>query len=59
LNSRTIQRIESNGVASLDTRGALANALGVMPEDLDVEEASVVAATLAIVAGESTQFSAS
>jgi hypothetical protein len=30
-----------------------------MPEDLDVEEASVVAATLAIVAGESTQFSAS
>lgn len=43
VNLRTIQRIESNGVASLDTRGALANALGVMPEDLDVEEASVVA----------------
>jgi hypothetical protein len=29
VNLRTIQRIESNGVASLDTRGALATALGV------------------------------
>lgn len=45
VNLRTIQRIEINGVASLDTRGALAKALGVRPEDLDVPEASAVAAT--------------
>lgn len=45
VNLRTIQRIEINGVASLDTRGALANALGVRPEDLDVPEAAAVAAT--------------
>jgi DNA-binding XRE family transcriptional regulator len=41
VNLRTIQRIEVNGVASLDTRGALASALGVRPEDLDVREAAV------------------
>jgi DNA-binding XRE family transcriptional regulator len=43
VNLRTIQRIEINDVASLDTRGALANALGVRPEDLDVPEPSAVA----------------
>jgi len=45
VNLRTIQRIETNGVTSLSTRGALAKALGVRPEDLDVTEASAVAAT--------------
>lgn len=45
VNPRTIQRIESNGVASLSTRGALAEALGVRPEDLDIPEASAVVAT--------------
>jgi hypothetical protein len=38
VNLRTIQRMEANGVASLKTRGALAKALGVKPEDLDVGE---------------------
>lgn len=38
VNPRTIQRIESNGVTSLTTRGALAEALGVRPEDLDVSQ---------------------
>lgn len=42
VNPRTIQRIEANGVTSLSTRGALAQALGVRPEDLDVPEASAV-----------------
>jgi len=47
----------SNGVASLDTRGALAQALGVTPQDLDVAEASAVVAArnqprlLLVVAG--------
>lgn len=45
VNPRTIQRIESNGVASLSTRGALVQALGVSPEDLDIPEASAVVAT--------------
>jgi DNA-binding XRE family transcriptional regulator len=44
VNLRTIQRIETKGVASLDTRGALAKALDVRPEDLDVPEASAVIA---------------
>jgi DNA-binding XRE family transcriptional regulator len=44
VNLRTIQRIETNGVASLSTRGALAKALGVKPGDLDVRAAP--AATL-------------
>jgi DNA-binding XRE family transcriptional regulator len=39
VNLRTIQRVESTGVASLSTRGALANALSVQPEDLDLPEA--------------------
>lgn len=44
VNLRTIQRIESNGVAALSTRGALARALGVNPEDLDVAEKSTASA---------------
>ena len=44
VNLRTIQRIETKGVASLDTRGALAKALDVRPQDLDVPEASAVIA---------------
>ena len=44
VNLRTIQRIETKGVASLDTRGALAKALDVRPEDLDVPEASAAVA---------------
>jgi DNA-binding XRE family transcriptional regulator len=44
VNLRTIQRIETNGVAALSTRGALAKALGVEPEDLDVPQASTAAA---------------
>ena len=43
VNLRTIQRMETNGVASLSTRGALAKALGVKPEDLDVREAPATA----------------
>jgi DNA-binding XRE family transcriptional regulator len=43
VNLRTIQRIETNGVASLDTRGALAKALDVRPEDLDVPETAAPA----------------
>jgi DNA-binding XRE family transcriptional regulator len=39
VNLRTIQRIEANGVASLNTRGTLARALGVKPDDLDVRDA--------------------
>lgn len=38
VNLRTIQRIETNGVAALSTRGALAAALGVKPEDLDARK---------------------
>lgn len=41
VNLRTIQRIEVNGVASLDTRGALASALGVQPADLDVRDSPI------------------
>lgn len=44
VNLRTIQRIETNGVASLSTRGALANALGVKPEELDVPGPSTAGA---------------
>jgi DNA-binding XRE family transcriptional regulator len=43
VNLRTIQRIETNGVASLDTRGALAKALDVRPEDLDVPQTAAAA----------------
>ncbi len=42
VNLRTIQRIETNGVAALSTRGALAKALGVKPEDLDVPSSLAV-----------------
>jgi transcriptional regulator with XRE-family HTH domain len=42
VNLRTIQRIETKGVASLDTRGALARALEVRPEDLDVPASAVL-----------------
>lgn len=42
VNLRTIQRIETTGVAALSTRGALANAFGVKPEDLDLREAHTV-----------------
>jgi DNA-binding XRE family transcriptional regulator len=45
VNLRTIQRIETKGVASLDTRGALAKALDVRPEELDVPEVSAAVAT--------------
>lgn len=38
VNLRTIQRIETKGVASLATRGALAKAFSVRPEDLDLPE---------------------
>jgi DNA-binding XRE family transcriptional regulator len=38
VNLRTIQRIETTGVASLSTRGALAKAFSVRPEDLDLPE---------------------
>jgi len=38
VNLRTIQRIETNGVASLATRGALARAFGLRPEDLDARD---------------------
>lgn len=47
VNLRTIQRIERKGVASLGTRGALAEALGVRPEDLDVPEGPAPAASAA------------
>jgi transcriptional regulator with XRE-family HTH domain len=40
VNLRTIQRIETNGLASLSTRGALASAFGVRPEDLDVSDST-------------------
>jgi DNA-binding XRE family transcriptional regulator len=43
VNVRTIQRIESTGVTSLRTRGTLAQALDVAPEDLDLAEASIAA----------------
>jgi DNA-binding XRE family transcriptional regulator len=33
VNLRTIQRIEKSGLASLQTRSALAKAFGVKPED--------------------------
>lgn len=44
VNLRTIQRIETKGVASLSTRGALAKAFSVKPEDFDLPEASPAAA---------------
>lgn len=44
VNLRTIQRIEKNGVASLQTRAALAEVLGLRPEDLDVPAATDSAA---------------
>jgi transcriptional regulator with XRE-family HTH domain len=44
VNLRTIQRTETNGVAALSTRGALAKALGVKPEDLDARDAPAAAA---------------
>jgi transcriptional regulator with XRE-family HTH domain len=44
-NLRTIQRIETNGVASLSTRGALAKALGVKPEELDAPATPLAAAS--------------
>jgi transcriptional regulator with XRE-family HTH domain len=40
VNLRTIQRIEKDGLASLRTIAALANAFGVKPEDLDVSVTS-------------------
>lgn len=43
VNLRTIQRIETRGVASLATRGALAKAFDVRPEDLDPPEAPTAA----------------
>jgi DNA-binding XRE family transcriptional regulator len=46
VNLRTIQRIEVKGVASLDTRGALASAFSVQPEDLDARESPVDAAAI-------------
>lgn len=45
VNLRTIQRIETKEVASLSTRGALAKAFSVKPEDLDSPEAPTAAAT--------------
>lgn len=45
VNLRTIQRIETTGGASLSTRGALAKAFSVKPEDLDSPEAPTTAAT--------------
>jgi transcriptional regulator with XRE-family HTH domain len=47
VNLRTIQRIETNGAASLSTRGALASALGVQPEELDVPGPSAAGAAQA------------
>lgn len=44
VNLRTIQRIETNGVASLSTRGALASAFNVRPEELDAPDATGPAA---------------
>lgn len=46
INLRTIQRVETNGVAALSTRRALANALGVEPADLDARDAPMAAAPL-------------
>lgn len=46
VNLRTIQRIETTGVASLNTRGALAKAFSVRPEDLDVAPAARTSAEL-------------
>lgn len=45
VNLRTIQRIETKGVASLSTRGGLAKAFGVRPEDLDLSDAPPAGAT--------------
>jgi DNA-binding XRE family transcriptional regulator len=39
VNLRTIQRIETTGVASLGTRGSLAKAFGVRPDELDPPKA--------------------
>ena len=46
VNLRTIQRIETTGLASLNTRGALAKAFGVRPEDLDLAPAAPSAGEL-------------
>jgi DNA-binding XRE family transcriptional regulator len=43
VNLRTIQRIETTGVASLGTRGALAKAFAVRPDELDLPDAHAVA----------------
>jgi DNA-binding XRE family transcriptional regulator len=43
VNLRTIQRIETTGVASLSTRGALSKAFGVRPEDLDLRTPTATA----------------
>ena len=51
VNARTIQRIESSGVTSLGTRGALAQAFGVKPEDLDIAEVSAARAAQAETIG--------
>jgi len=47
VNLRTIQRIETKGAASLATRGALADAFGVKPEELDSKEPITVTASQA------------
>lgn len=49
LNARTIQRVETEGSASLHTRLCLARAFGVEPQELDLpapESAGVPAAFL-------------
>jgi DNA-binding XRE family transcriptional regulator len=51
VNLRTIQRIETNGVAALSTPSAVAKALGVNPEDLDVPGASITPASPAEATG--------
>jgi DNA-binding XRE family transcriptional regulator len=43
VNLRTIQRIETTGVASLGTRGALAKAFAVRPDELDLSDVHAVA----------------
>ena len=43
VNLRTIQRIETTGVASLGTRGALAKAFNVTPEELDSRDVEAAA----------------
>lgn len=57
VNLRTIQRIETNGAAALSTRGALARALGVKPEDLDVRAASTATASPGELVGQRPRWS--